>query len=458
MPDSLSTGAWMPLTLPQLDFWEEFTFHPDQPVSTVAHFIELTGNVDEAALIRAIEQTIREAEVLSARFRQDAGSDQPKQSCDPEFLPELVREDLRSADDPVARARAAMEADLASQLDLRSDRLSAQALYRVGDDRYLWYIRAHHIIIDGYGLALIEQRCAQLYNHFLGHGDEGPAFHSLADFLEEEERYRKSGLWARDREFWNSYFAGTRGIEVLERGDEDYGEAGLFTSFPLPPDFGDRLRSMAGAADLGWPDLLTLLCALYLVADEGGDDGRLTLWLPFMSRWGSVGAHLPALLVNILPFQVTVDPGETLEAFLKRSAADLRQQRKHSRFRIEQISKDQALAAGSRYFFSPLINVLPFNAPVFDGCDTRRNILDSGPADGFNLTFRGEEDGSRLTLAIDADPALTSTEDFERHEAEVPAFLMKALSPDLLRRPVGEIIAPVPKAAAFELAALGFPL
>lgn len=459
----IDTGADpMPLTLPQLDFWEEFTFHPDQPVSTVAHYIDIKGDVDEAALQRAITQTVKEADILSARFLSEAEGSAPTQICDPEFAPQLALVDLRDRTDALAIATELMEQDLKAKLDLKRDRLSAHMLYRVGDMRYLWYIRAHHIIVDGYGLALIEQRCAQLYNHFRGASDAGLPFYSFASFLQEERRYEQSLQWKTDRTFWAGYFAKTEGIEILERGDEDYGDARLHGLISLPPQFGDRLRACAAATELGWPDLLTLLSGLYLSANLPGALNKgtqsLTLWLPFMSRWGSVGAHLPALLVNILPFRMEVSGKERLSAFLTRSSAELREQRRHSRFRIEQISKDQGLPEGSRYFFSPLINVLPFSSPVFDGCTARRNILDSGPADGFNLTFRGEEDGTGLTLAVDADPSVTSREDFDRHLRDLPDFLKRLLIPEAHDQTIGVLLGTdQPASAVLEAAAMRFP-
>ncbi|SHM95036.1 enterobactin synthetase component F [Roseibium suaedae] len=457
------TSSGMRLTLPQLDFWEEFTFHPDQPVSTVAHYIELDGQVDEALLKQAIAQTIREAEILSVRFRAD-GVNEPTQVCDPEFMPGLTVEDLRTEADPMAVALARMEEDLAARLDLRKDRLSAHVLYRVTDTRYLWYIRAHHIIVDGYGLALIEQRCAELYNHSLGQGLPGLPFHSLSSFLAEEDRYQASHQWEADRAYWSDYFNQTKDIEVLERGDEDYGGPGLHAQVSFPQGVSEDLRTIARDLDLGWPDLLTLLCSLYLLGQGPGNrrqaGDKVTLWLPFMSRWGSVGAHLPALLVNILPFQVETRKSEALSAFLKRSAGEMRQQRRHSRFRIEQISKDQGLMDGSRYFFSPLINVLPFNSPVFTGCKSGRHILGSGPADGFNLTFRGEADAGGLTLQLDADPSLTGKAEFDRHARDLPAFLARLLVPEMLDHPVGSLV-PVPRATvqdAADLAAKCFPM
>jgi enterobactin synthetase component F len=157
-----------------------------------------------------------------------------------------------------------------------------------------------------------------------------------------------------------------------------------------------------------------------------------------MSRWGSVGAHMPAMLVNILPFHLTIEPQESLGSFLARNAANLRRQRLHGRYRIEQIAADRNISKGRRFFFSPLINVLPFSAPVFAGLAVIRHILANGPGDGFNLTFRGEDDGSDLNLHIDADSALTEAEDFARYREELPQFLDAMLRSEALAVPAEE--------------------
>ncbi|MTH96587.1 condensation domain-containing protein [Roseibium sp. RKSG952] len=445
MQDTRPSGGWMPLTLPQLDFWEEFSFHPDQPVSTVAHYIELRGKVDADALQRAISQTIRESDILSARFREPSAPGQPLQFCDPDFAPVLAVRDFSGLEHPFDAAVAAMEQDLTAPLDLRRDKLSAHALYRVAEDCLLWYIRAHHIIVDGYGLALIEQRCAELYNHFTSGRDRGLAFHPFAHFLEEEQSYQASPRAQTDKAFWKGVFDSARDIEILERGDEDYGGPGLHCEIPLGLDFSAALQSASAKMDLGWPDLLALLSGLYLLdrlprAPESTAED-LTLWLPFMSRWGSLGAHLPALVVNILPFRMTADRAESLEAFLTRSSRDLRKQRRHSRYRIEQIADDRGLQDGSRYFFSPLINVLPFNSPEFVGCDAVRHVMGSGPADGFNLTYRAEDNASNLSLFIDADPSVTNREAFAHHQDALPHFLLQMLDPANHQTPLGDLLA-----------------
>jgi len=444
MSQADSRRAPMPLTLPQLDFWEEFTFHPDEPIATVAHCLDIDGVSDEPALVAAITQTIAESDALCVRFHVEEGRETPLQSCDPQLRPVLQQFDLRSAADPVQDARLRMEADVAAPLDLRGASLAATWLLRIGERRYLWYIRAHHIVLDGYGFTLIEQRCGQLYSQALTGSEAGPAFHPFASFIAEEEAYRASRRHESDRAYWRDEFTAHAPLPVLHRGDKQAGEAPHEVYGVLPAAVSAGLRRLSQETGIGWPDLLVLLSGLYLSRSLPRQriDGRevLAFWLPFMSRWGSLAAHTPAMVVNILPFHLSFGPEESLEDVLRENAATLRGQRRHGRYRIEQIAMDNGMPEGSRYFFSPLINVLPFSAPSFHGCKVTREIMGSGQGEGVDLTFRGEDDGSGLSFAMSADPAMFAREPFERHGEELPTFLASAFASEVLARPVAELL------------------
>ncbi|MBA4489252.1 condensation domain-containing protein [Paracoccus sp. S1E-3] len=421
---------WQPLTAGQMDFWEEFVFHPEQPVSTVAHCLELRGPLDEAALIAALTRTAAEADTLALTFREGADG-RVWQRIDRGRVPQVLRHDLRAEADPWAAAQAVMRADIDAVLDLRRQPLSAQMLLRLGEDRWAWYFRGHHMILDGYGMSLIEGRAAQLYAHLTGHSDAGAPFGRLADFLAEDAAYHASAACAQDRAYWQEQLAPFRAaLPVLRKGAEDYGAAPLCAAFAPGTAFEHDLQAAAARLRLSWADTLTLISGAWLALhdpDRADPLSPLPIWLPYMSRMGSVSANIPAMVVNILPLIVTPQPDEPLVALLGRMARDLRRHRRHGRYRIEEMARDCGLSAGHRFHFTPLINVMPFAPPRFPGLVATRHVLAAGPGDGFNISFLADGAGAGIRAAIEADPATQSRDSFPVRVAGFEGWLEQAL-------------------------------
>ena len=414
-----------------MDFWEEFVFHPDQPVSTVAHCLELQGPLNEAALIAALKQTVAEADTLALRF-DEAPDGRVRQRVDPAHVPALACHDLRGAADPWAEARRVMRADIDAVLDLRRQPLAAQMLLRLGDGHWLWYFRGHHMILDGFGMSLIEGRVARLYAAAVGQGDAGAPFGPLAAFLAEDAAYHASDACAQDRAYWQDQLAPFRAnLPVLRKGAEDYGTPPMRASFTPGADFERDLQATATHLRLSWADTLTLLSAVWLALhdpDREDTGAPLPIWLPYMSRMGSVSANIPAMVVNILPLVVTPQPDEPLAALIARLAKDLRRHRRHGRYRIEEMARDCGLGAGHRFHFTPLINVMPFAPPYLPGIVATRHVLAAGPGDGFNISFLADGMGAGINAAIEADPATQSRDSFPARAAGFEAWLGQSVS------------------------------
>ncbi|WP_299843644.1 condensation domain-containing protein [uncultured Paracoccus sp.] len=445
MTDPRPASDWHELTLGQFDFWEEFRSHPETVVSTVAHATRIEGNVDGAALAEAISLTTAEADVLALEFAQ-SGNAPPRQRVKPTLAPALWQLDLRGHADPEAEAQDRMQADIAQPLNLLTGPLAAQWLIRTGDQGWIWYCRGHHIFLDGYAMALIERRVAQHYAALTGGTGPGQPFARFTDFLREESDFRSGPRNATAGQFWTDYLSTGPDLPVLRKGSENYPGEPRSAELPLG-DLSDALRDSASRLGLGWPDLLILLSGLWLWARPAGDGDRVeadrVIWLPFMNRLGSVSAGLPAMVVNILPFRITTRIDAPLEQALRDLSSDLRRIRRHGRYRIEQITADRGIVAGHRFFFSPLVNVMPFDPPVFPGCEAQREVLAAGPGDGFNATFAANGRGDGLVLYLDADPVLTSETLFRDHCDGLPGFLRRALTATSETR-LADLLEPAP--------------
>lgn len=443
MPQHDSASDWLPLSLAQADFWQEFLCHRDRALSTVAHFVEFGDGVQVQALQQAIATTLQETDVFALELRLPKGASLPQQRVNPQRRPALQILDLQHCEHPGHAARHLMQQDIDKPLDLLHDPLAASWLIRLAPERVIWYIRAHHIIIDGFAMSLIEHRCATLYRHALGEGAVGERLNAFPAFLDEELTYDASPRCVKDRRYWQERVAGVA-LPVLSTDRDDYCIAPLHAAGQPSAQLSAGLQQLALRCDTGWPDLLLALSAAWLSqalpARRDEPYAPFTAWVPLMNRRGRVAGYVPALAVNTLPLRLQLHPEQTLADWLAEVAGDLQRLRACGRYRIERLAADCGLAQGSRFLYAPLINVMPFDPPTFFGCDTVRSVMASGNVDGCNLSWRARTDGSGLELDLDASPALFNAAELADQGAELLAFIGRALEEGALQRRLAELL------------------
>ena len=153
----------LPLVAAQPGIWMAERLSTLPGAWSVAHYVELRGALDPALLGKAIVAGLQQADTLSLRFEEEEGEVWQWVAADRTFgEPSII--DLRTAPDPHRAATERMQADLAQ--DLRVDGgnpLVCHQLLRVGDDRWYWYQRYHHLLVDGFSFPAITRQIAAIY-------------------------------------------------------------------------------------------------------------------------------------------------------------------------------------------------------------------------------------------------------------------------------------------------------
>ncbi len=194
-------GEWS-LVAAQPGIWVADQISPHRNAYAVAHAIELNGPVAVELLLQAILRGLGEVDMLRLRFAERDGV--PVQWWDNTLAvhePELV--DLTTSPDRSA-ARALMDIDLASDLRAGSGApLYRHVVMRLADDRWFWYQRYHHLLVDGFSFTAIARRVAAIYTH-LCRGDalEPTPFTAFSDVVAEYRAYREAPARQRDADFW----------------------------------------------------------------------------------------------------------------------------------------------------------------------------------------------------------------------------------------------------------------
>jgi len=419
------------LTEAQAGLWFAQRLAPENPSFNTAHAVWIEGALDVAAFMAAANRAAVETEAFALRFAE-AGDGQPLQWHDPAHVPLPSLRDLSVEAEPASAARAVMQADRLSAVDPTRDRISQQVLFDLGGQRWVWYLRVHHLAADGYGMALFTDRVCALYA-----GRAGEALPGLAGVLADDAAYRADPRRTQAGQWWREQMQGAPAGAGLA-GTLAASDDALRWVQPLDAAFREQLLQASVRWLQPWPDVLAALSAEYLRRMSAADE--VVLGVPYMGRLGNASARVPAMVMNVLPLRVAAGEG-SVEAFTRALGRQLSQGRKHGRYRGEQLRRDLGLVGAQQRLHGPLVNVQPFYKPLaLNGVRATLEVLCTGPVDDLTLGFRG--DGQHLLdLEIEANPALYSREDVEAHATRLLHFVSAALEAgDIAAVPLATVV------------------
>ncbi|MFK3710613.1 enterobactin non-ribosomal peptide synthetase EntF [Leclercia adecarboxylata] len=415
-------SAQLPLVAAQPGIWmaEQLSALPN--AWSVAHYVELTGPVNAPLLAKAVVAGMMQADTLRTRFTEDNGEIR-QWVDDTMLLPEPQIIDLRAHADPHAAAQAQMQADLNQNLRVDSGQpLAFHLLMQVADNRWYWYQRYHHLVVDGFSFPAITRQIAAIYRAW-SNGDATPdsPFTPFAEVVEEYQRYRDSEAYVRDGAFW------------AEQRRQLPPPVSL-SSAPLPGRAAttDILRLKLTADRQAFSRLTTVSqsprtdLALALVA----------LWLArltgrmsyaagfiFMRRMGSAALTATGPVLNVLPLAVNIKAQETLPELAQRLAGQMKKMRRHQRYDAEQIVRDSGRAASDEALFGPVFNVKVFDYQLdIEGVQAVTHTLATGPVNDLEMALFPDEEGG-LSIEILANKQRYDEATLVRHVERLHALL-----------------------------------
>ncbi|TYK45817.1 non-ribosomal peptide synthetase [Actinomadura decatromicini] len=394
---------FVPLSAAQRSVWYAQQLAPETPIH-MAQFIEIEGPVDHGLLDRVARIAAHEALGMNARLAERDGV--PGQLLDPAATATIPLVDLSGAADPDAASRAWMRERTAAPLPLDADPLYVTALLRLSPVLHRWFIRAHHVIQDAYSGSLISRRAAEVYTLLAGGGEYEPA--ELGDYravLAEEEAYRASERFERDRAYWTERFADRPLAVSLSDGMAEPTADYLRLGTLVPPEEAAALATGARRLRTATPGLAIAATAAYVARMAG--TGDVILGLAVSGRTTQVALGTPAMLATVLPLRVRVGPDMTVHDLVRAATRASARALRHQRYRRDDLVRDLRLLGEPRRLYGPVINIMAFDYRLdFAGLPARMHPLTTGPIDDLSINIYDNFDGAGMRVDFDAHPDL----------------------------------------------------
>ncbi|MGP5071010.1 amino acid adenylation domain-containing protein [Arthrobacter rhombi] len=423
MPES-TVPASHQLTPAQRGIWYAQTLDPANPLFQLAQYAQIDGTLDVDVLGAAVDQVVAGTDALNMRF-VDHG-DGPVQVPSTNRA-RLQVTDLREAGHDAERlARQRMDEDLGRARDIGGEELLGFEVFRVAEERHLFYQRVHHLMLDGYSAVLVLQRISDLYSA-LQHGgaaaEAGPAFPPMSDLLAIEDDYEGSAAQEADSAHWQDHLDRVDGAPGLAGFPSGTARSIVRHAQALPAEQIARLERSGSV-----PATLLAATAVYLHKMTG--ERTVSLGVPVTARRGRTAMSVPSMTSNVVPVAVEIRPGARVHEVVADVGRALRSALIHQRFRLASVQR-------SPQPLGPSVNILPTVRGLHFGTATASlHILSTGPIDDLSLVFQGLADapaddqdprsGAEATLALEGNAELYDGAALQSHASRL-VRLLKAM-------------------------------
>ncbi|MEW2035176.1 amino acid adenylation domain-containing protein [Streptomyces roseifaciens] len=428
-------GRFLELTRAQEGVLAAQRIDPGNPSYNVGQYVELRGAVDTGALEEALRRTLAEADGLHVRLAERDGRTVALPVPFDAAAWHLPRLDTTGAASPVDAAVELVRDQLACPPRLEptdgsgaAPALTGSLLVTVAPDHHLWFQYFHHLVVDGYSVALFTRRVAAVYTALV-RGEEVPAspFEPAARLAEADAAYLASGKPENDRAYWTARHAGRPRATGLTEQTAQASRTFLRHRTSLGAERSAAVLDRAAAVRGTWAEAATAAVAAYLHRMTGTTDA--VLGMHFMARSAPGTMRVPGMAVNVLPVRLAVEGSDTLPDLIRRAAGELKDARRHQHYRGEDIRRDLGLVGSDERLHGPMLNLKPFDLDLdFAGVPGLTVNLASGPVEDLSVSVSKSPDDV-LHLEFDANPALYDAASLAAH-AERCTDLMGRLAAD----------------------------
>ncbi|QKV94271.1 amino acid adenylation domain-containing protein [Streptomyces sp. NA02950] len=414
-------GPHVPLTAAQSGMWLAQQVNPDNPMYSIAECVEISGPVDTVLFEAALRRTVDEADTLRLRFVP--GAEGPRQIVQEAVDWPLHTLDVSGAADPSAEAEAWMLARVAAPVDLSAGPLFTFGLITLAEDRYTWFSRVHHAIVDGYSWSLIVARVAEVYTALVAGDEPSPdRFGSVRELVAQDLAYRESERFAEDREFWTGRLAGLGEPVSLAPRPDRVPTDHVRLAGEVPAKTADGLRALGRETGVSWPAVTVAAIAAYLHRLTGATD--VVLGLAVAARPDPAARRTPGMVSNALPLRTEVGPDTTVAALLTSVSRELHQVLRHQRYRYEDVHRDLRRVGTRKRLWGPEINLIMYGTPLtFAGRPSTVRGFSIGPEEDLSLVVDNREPGDGFLVDFHANADLYDHDAVADHRQRLVDFL-----------------------------------
>lgn len=328
-----------PLSSPQLDIYHDQLMKAGAPTYNIGGYLDLAGALDITVFDEAWKLVVRKHDSLRIEL-VDEGRDVPVQRISQEIANRVPFLDVSTHASPHDDALARMREIINEPFALIGKPLYRSLLIKLDDQRFYWFICAHHLIADGWAMDTVFHSFAELYSEL--ERNETPTLDapSYLGFVASDDDYLHSRQFDKDKDYWLEKYNDVPAPLLSPRYQEQFADQLSATgecSWPLTPELDEAIDSLASNhGSTRFQIVLGLFYAFYLRLEQRDE---LTIGMSVLNRKDAASRKTVGMFTNVVPMRLRFDREGSFLDLLKAIAPSLRQDYRHQRFPIGELYK-----------------------------------------------------------------------------------------------------------------------
>lgn len=332
---------YYPLTSPQLSIWYTDRMYPNTSISNVAGTLRIKEAVDIDLSDKAINLFIKNNDGMRLRICMD-DEGRPRQYVSEYEYKKIEFKDFSSFDDPI---KAMQEWDIKETLKpfvlLDSD-LYRFIIIKINDNNSGFFFNFHHIITDAWSLSIIKNRIVSDYMN-LKKGtyeeDINQIVPSYISYIENEQIYKNTNRYQKDKMFWEQQFAKPPEATVLKtRNSNQTSIKSKRKTFIAPKKFTNKLKTYCEENKITPYPLFLSALAMYI--NRTTEKENIIIGTPLLNRLNQTEKSTFGMFISTIPLCINIKSEDSFSYFSQSILEICMAAYRHQRFPYEHILKN----------------------------------------------------------------------------------------------------------------------
>ncbi len=310
----------LPLSFAQQRLWFLEQLESAGAAYHIPVIFRIHGRLDVPALERVLNEIMERHESLRTSFRAVDG--EPMQVIEPHRKVSLPVINLSDLPEAQREAETALLSSEQAQLkfDLTTAPLLHARLVRLSDEEHVLQLSMHHLITDGWSVAVLARETGALYEAFTQDKDSPlPALRAqYADFALWQREWLQGDLLAAQIDYWRRHLASApKALDLPTDHPRPSTQRfrGAQLRFKLPSSLTAQVQELSRRE--GATIFMTLLAAYSVVLSRFADQDDVVVGTPIANRRQSELEDLIGFFANTLALRVKVHPALTFHELLR---------------------------------------------------------------------------------------------------------------------------------------------